>query len=545
MSIGFIDSAYISNLSGTSISGGTIVVDSLTASTVFVTGSSQSNFSILSAISLSASTIQSSGLGGSGTQMVVADTNGVLSVQAIPSAGQSTIIRNGTNTYTAGTTADYSINISALTIDNIIVSATSNFNTTSATTLSGGTIYSGSTDLSSLFANASLVNTHTAQLATKVSKSGDTMTGTLLGTAISATTLSGGTIYSGSTDLYSIFATSSSGGVSAAQLATKVNKSGDTMTGTLLGIAISATTLSGGTIYSGSTDLSSLFASASLVSTQTAQLATKVSKSGDTMIGTLFGTVISATTLSAETIAAIGPGLNYFGGATFFDNDVSMVSGSLLGADNISFGSFNQNMVAENYISGTTFFYANIEASGQDINCLNLKSNTISGATIYSGSTNLYDIFVTPAGSGEVNTASNLAGGTGIFYQKSGVDLQFKSLSAGTNISITSDNNVIAISSTGSAQAITGTTKINFGYSNNPGEGDYATTAVTNINIMSYSSIIYRITTSTDHPDTEDSLLDDIDLKESNIVDGVGFTLNAYATNGSWGEYSIYYRIIN
>lgn len=357
MSIGFIDSAYISNLSGTSISGGTIVVDSLTASTVFVTGSSQSNFSILSAISLSASTIQSSGLGGSGTQMVVANAAGVLSTQAIPSAGQSTIVRSGTNTYTAGTTADYSINVTALTINNIIVSATSNFNTTSATTLSAGTIYSGSTNL------------------------------------------------------YDIFLTANAGGATTAQLATKVNNSGDTMTGTLLGTAISATTLSGGTIY--------------------------------------------------------------------------------------------------------------------------------------SGSTNLYDIFITSAGSGEVNTASNLAGGTGIFYQKSGVDLQFKSLSAGTNISITSDNNVIAISSTGSAQAITGTTKINFGYSNNPGEGDYATTAVTNINIMSYSSIIYRITTSTDHPDTEDSLLDDIDLKESNIVDGVGFTLNAYATNGSWGEYSIYYRIIN
>lgn len=303
MSIGFIDVAYISNLSGTSISGQTIIVNSLTASTVLITGSSQSNFSVLSATSFSASTIQSSGLGGGGTQMVVADTAGVLSVQAIPVAGQSTVIRNGTNTYTAGTSADYTVNVSALTISSLIVSGSSSLNTISAT--------------------------------------------------------------------------------------------------------------------------------------------------------------------------------------------------------------------------------------------------TFSGSTLYSGSTNLYDIFATSAGSGEVNTASNLIGGTGIFYQKSGVDLQFKSLSAGTNISITSNNDVIAISSTGSAQAITGTTKINFGYSNSAGEGDYATTAVTNSNVMSYSSIMYRITTSTDHPDVEDSLLDDIDLKESNIVDGVGFTLNAYATNGSWGEYNVYYRIIN
>lgn len=302
MSIGFIDVAHVSNLSGTSISGNTIVVNGLTASTVFITGSSQSNLSILSATSFSASTIQSSGLGGNGTQMVVADTAGVLSVQAIPAAGQSTVIRNGTNTYTAGTYTDYTVNVSALTINSLVVSGNSLLNTVSATTLSG--------------------------------------------------------------------------------------------------------------------------------------------------------------------------------------------------------------------------------------------------STLYSGSTNLYNIFAT-TGSGEINTASNLVGGAGIFYQKSGVDLQFKSLSAGTNISITSNNDVIAISSTGSAQAITGITKINFGYSSGSGEGDYATTAVTNSNVMSYSSIIYRIATSTDHPDVEDSLLDDIDLKESNIVDGVGFTLNAYATNGSWGEYNIYYRIIN
>lgn len=509
MSIGFIDVAHISNLSGTSISGETIVVNSLTASTVLITGSSQSNFSILSATSFSASTIQSSGLAGVGTQMVVANTAGVLSVQAIPAAGQSTVIRNGTNTYTAGTSADYTVNVSALTIDNITVSATSNFNSISASTFSAGTINSGSTNLYSIFATiGSLV--------------GGTTTNVQPGT----------NIYTGGT------ATNPTINISALTINSIV------VTGSSTFSTVGATTLSGSTIYSGSTDLSSLFASTSTTTLQTAQLATKVNKSGDTMTGTLLGTVISATTLSAETIAAIGPGSNYFGGNTFFDNDVSMVSGSLLGADNVNFGSLYQNSTNENYISGITFFYANIEASGQDINSSNLKSNTISGGTLYSGSTNLYDIFAT-TGSGEINTASNLVGGAGIFYQKSGVDLQFKSLSAGTNISITSNNDVIAISSTGSAQAITGITKINFGYSSGSGEGDYATTAVTNSNVMSYSSIIYRIATSTDHPDVEDSLLDDIDLKESNIVDGVGFTLNAYATNGSWGEYNIYYRIIN
>lgn len=52
-------------------------------------------------------------------------------------------------------------------------------------------------------------------------------------------------------------------------------------------------------------------------------------------------------------------------------------------------------------------------------------------------------------GSGEANTASNLAGDEGIFTTKSGVDLPFKSLTAGTNVSLSSDANTITINSTG------------------------------------------------------------------------------------------------
>lgn len=53
--------------------------------------------------------------------------------------------------------------------------------------------------------------------------------------------------------------------------------------------------------------------------------------------------------------------------------------------------------------------------------------------------------------SGESNTASNVGTGTGVFAQKSGVDLQFKSLIAGTNIEITYDSTGITIAATGSA----------------------------------------------------------------------------------------------
>jgi len=55
------------------------------------------------------------------------------------------------------------------------------------------------------------------------------------------------------------------------------------------------------------------------------------------------------------------------------------------------------------------------------------------------------------AGGGEANTASNLTGDEGIFANKVGTDLQFKSLTAGTSIGLSSDSNQITISTTAEA----------------------------------------------------------------------------------------------
>lgn len=54
-------------------------------------------------------------------------------------------------------------------------------------------------------------------------------------------------------------------------------------------------------------------------------------------------------------------------------------------------------------------------------------------------------------GAGEANTASNLGDTTyGLFAQKSGVDLQFKSLTAGSNITLTASGTEVQIASSGS-----------------------------------------------------------------------------------------------
>jgi len=54
-----------------------------------------------------------------------------------------------------------------------------------------------------------------------------------------------------------------------------------------------------------------------------------------------------------------------------------------------------------------------------------------------------------PAGSGEANTASNVGSGNGVFYQKTGIDLEFRSLVAGSNITMASSATDITVSSTG------------------------------------------------------------------------------------------------
>jgi len=58
-------------------------------------------------------------------------------------------------------------------------------------------------------------------------------------------------------------------------------------------------------------------------------------------------------------------------------------------------------------------------------------------ASIWVLTTTWEEYATTPsAGAGETNTASNLGSGSGLYKQKVGVDLQFKSLSAGTNCSL-------------------------------------------------------------------------------------------------------------
>lgn len=70
------------------------------------------------------------------------------------------------------------------------------------------------------------------------------------------------------------------------------------------------------------------------------------------------------------------------------------------------------------------------------------------GVTVTDGGTKT--VVTIPGSTGEANTASNLGSGNGVFSSKSGVDLRFKSLLAGTGIALSSDSNSITIINTGS-----------------------------------------------------------------------------------------------
>ena len=115
-------------------------------------------------------------------------------------SGDITRVQPGTNITTGGTANSPIINL-----DNNIVITSVN-----ATTLSGGTIYSGATDLSNIFGTLSIQQTLQAQMPTKADLSGATFTGAISAPSLSATTISGGTFYGDGSGLTNLPASSAS-----------------------------------------------------------------------------------------------------------------------------------------------------------------------------------------------------------------------------------------------------------------------------------------------------------------------------------------------
>ena len=308
---------------------------------------------------------------------------------------------------------------------NSIGGTVSNFNSLSATTLSGGTIYSGGTDLYAIFAtNASIVSTYvqpgsnittggTANLPTisvvaspsfnALQLSGAGQFATVTATSLSATTLSGGTILSGGTNLYNIFSTTDNNDITRVQPGSNIITGGTanlptisvvaspsfnalTLSGTgqfavVTATSLSAGTLSGGTILSGSTNLYSIFS-------------------------------------QTDTVTRVQPGSNTSTGGTANAPTVSVVSSP----------SFNALT-----LSGAGQFAA--------VTATSLSAGTLSASTIISGSTNLYQIFA-QTGSTLIHKSGTISGSTFAGNPKKST-VTFATAFANTNYAITilSDTN--------------------------------------------------------------------------------------------------------
>ena len=79
---------------------------------------------------------------------------------------------------------------------------------------------------------------------------------------------------------------------------------------------------------------------------------------------------------------------------------------------------------------------------------LGTNGHVLTALSTHQNGLGIYWAPPTGEGGGEANTASNLGGGEGVFSLKNGIDLQFKSLVAGTNLTLSSNGNEIVINAT-------------------------------------------------------------------------------------------------
>lgn len=153
-----------------------------------------------------------------------------------------------------------------------------------------------------------------------------------------------------------------------------------------------------------------------------------------------------------NTASNLGGGTGLFAAKVDFDLQFkSLVAGTGISLSNtatsVTITSAGEANTASNLGTGSFLFAAK---SGTDLQFKSLVAGT--GVTLTSNSTS---VTINAPGTGEANTASNLGAGTAIFASKSGVDLQFKTLVAGSGVTISNNSTTVTISSTGGGGSTT------------------------------------------------------------------------------------------
>lgn len=196
--------------------------------------------------------------------------------------------------------------------------------------------------------------------------------------------------------------------------------------------------------------------------------------SNDSVAGLLNGKLVAGSNI---TLVENNDG----GNETFTINAVGGVAGEVnsgvsLGGEAIYSGKVGVDLQFKGIVAGTGITFTpsatsiTINGSGE----ANSGSNLGTGAVLFAGKTGVNlqfksliagdNVFLDVApnaitinalDTGEVNTASNLGAGEGIFASKLVNDLRFKSLVGGTNVNLVSDGNTITINSTDTGEVNT------------------------------------------------------------------------------------------
>lgn len=90
----------------------------------------------------------------------------------------------------------------------------------------------------------------------------------------------------------------------------------------------------------------------------------------------------------------------------------------------------------------------------RELHDVNVTAPADGDILVYDSTTQTWLNEPNTGGTGEVNTASNLGAGTGLFAGKVVADLQFKSLVEGTGVTITSDATTVTINASGAGGAV-------------------------------------------------------------------------------------------
>lgn len=242
--------------------------------------------------------------------------------------------------------------------------------------------------------------------------------------------------------------------------------------------SVNSTSLSGGTIFSAGTELSTMFAksgSASLTSKQIGFGSSTNTLSGvstftyNNGIVTLGNTSSTVACLNVFGTSAVDTNYDVFKGARYFPRITLQDTWSggsthqiwVLGT-HMRFGSAAGSsgtaaMIINSGNSGNTMFNGNMVIGGGSVSWESntrlevrghMRASIITGTTYYSESTLLETVIsnMISAGGGGISTASNVGSAQEVFKQKNGTDLEFRTIS-GTNLSVTTLNDNIIIGS--------------------------------------------------------------------------------------------------